>query len=72
MAPRERTPTLSDIEELVQERVGIERERTQTVVEWLGGRIDRLESRVAFWGVIPTLAVALATIAGILTAWARK
>jgi hypothetical protein len=59
---RNRIPTLSDVQELVELRVENERHRAQTVAEWLDGRITRLESQVIIWGAIPTAAVAIAGI----------
>lgn len=59
---RDRIPTLSDVTELVHEKIQLERERATTIAEWLNARITRLESQVVLWGAIPTVAVAIAAI----------
>jgi hypothetical protein len=60
--PRDRVPTISDVEELIDLKVGNEREGRQTAFSWLDGRLTRLESRVVLWGAIPTVAVMITAI----------
>jgi hypothetical protein len=60
--PRERVPTLSEIDELVTTKVELEREQRNITFDWLDARIRALEGKVTLWGAIPTIAVLLAAL----------
>lgn len=52
---RDRTPTLSDVKELVKDGLQVEAQARELFDGWLDTRLKKLEARQTFWGVVTVL-----------------
>lgn len=52
---RDRTPTLSDVKELINNGLGVEAQARELFDGWLDTRLKKLEARQTFWGIVTVL-----------------